>query len=116
MQVVKQVLSPEDKLPPGLGMHFSKHFSLIFSISVRAFSMFDCWAIVDINACLRSSFVGLFPRPSIFPKLSILFKWLEKEIWFGVRYGGVGRVLELVCCTNSGGMRCAEKSTRRVCK
>lgn len=61
------------------------------------------------GTCLRSSFVGLFPRPSIFPKLSILFKWLEKEIWFGVGYGGVGRVLELVCCTSSGGMRCYGK-------
>lgn len=68
------------------------------------------------GTCLRSSFVGLLPRPSIFPKLSILLEWLEKEIWFGVGYGGVGRVLELVCCTSSGGMGCAEKSTRRVCK
>ena len=63
---------------------------------------------------MRSSFVGLLPRPSIFPKLSILLEWLEKEIWFGVGYGGVGRVLELVCCTSSGGMGCAEKSTRMI--
>jgi len=118
MQVVKQVLSPEDRLVPGLGTHFSKHFSLIFSINVRAFSMFDCWAIVDINACLRSSFVALLLRPSIFPMLSILSKWLWKKILFAVGNGEAGRVLELECDTGmvDREMRCELGLTYRTCR
>lgn len=47
------------------------------------------------RTCLRSSFVGLLLRPSIFPRLSILLERPEGENWFTVGYGGVGRVLEL---------------------